>query len=770
MTVYQQFAGILSEISNNKSGNILHLPDLFAQLCDNILHSNLNDAEREAWSLERNTWTLIHAIYEDRLAGLDDGFSANEILQSNIYTPPLTLTQPLISQSNELLELNTIRQWLHSIPTPLYPVEIRKGYHTYTKNKLKQAKRQGSTPPSLVTSIDPDAPLRQRKQLDVEDAQYDKPLTRTLFEYIRLGRMDLALDACRSSDQPWRAASLRGGQLWDDPSLASPEIALNNGISGNKQRKLWKQIASQLSENPDFDPYERALYGCLSGTLSSVIPVCSTWEDHLWARVNALMERKIDESLRNTGGYWYDSIDNTNAPESEPVAENLEAIFEEILKLGGNIGNSAHNPFRITQTNVMLERTNHLLTNFASQIPQTAQMVSPDAFAHLIRFFAHLVLFLRAIDDENPTEDVPNGPAEIILEVYVRTLEQRNEAKELVGMYAGCLGEGAGGESFAHYLHSLDITTPIDVRKAALMQTREHGLDLEGVACRTVELTLIDTFTRLPEVPTIAPDITTFANTSNLSYKNLSLLRSIEWLIFAKETYRFALVQSNGLMRYFLASGNVSAAYKLLDSLPADLMAHQPNSNMEEEDVISIDDQIVEYSGYKQLFELLDNHTKLVELWTAQPDTNKVAKLDYKAWSDQVEALTHIVKEKSMEIFTTEWMRLGEDAHEKRVMELERIREIYIPELVHRLHTSLYEAKSINIGYIDQALNLANTVADERYRIYLEFVRRSTSLIKKGVAGSNTLASYLELVKRAALSKLHYEEVQGIQTDVFKQV
>lgn len=271
-------------------------------------------------------------------------------------------------------------------------------------------------------------------------------------------------------------------------------------------------------------------------------------------------------------------------------------------------------------------------------------MLSPDAFAHLLRFFAHLVLFLRAVDGENPSEDVPNGPAEVILEAYVRTLEQRNETKELVGMYAGCLGEGAGGESFAHYLYSLDIATPIDVRKAALLQTLEHGLDLERVACRTVELTLIDTFARLPEIPIDAPDITAFANTSGLSYKDLSLVRSIEWLIFAKETYRYALIQSNGLMRYFLTSGNVSAAFKLLESLPADLMAYQPNSKTEEDDMISIDDQIVEYSGYQQLFELLDSHTKLVELWTLQPDTNKVAKLDYKAWSDQVEVSNRNLK------------------------------------------------------------------------------------------------------------------------------
>lgn len=72
-----------------------------------------------------------------------------------------------------------------------------------------------------------------------------------------------------------------------------------------------------------------------------------------------------------------------------------------------------------------------------------------------------------------------------------------------------------------------------------------------------------------------------------------------------------------------------------------------------------------------------------------------------------------------MDIFTTEWMRLGEDAHEKRVAELERIREIYIPELVHRLHSALYSAKSIHIRWV---ILLSATDPANAFKIH----RRST--------------------------------------------
>jgi hypothetical protein len=70
-----------------------------------------------------------------------------------------------------------IRDWLHSIPTDLNPAEIRRGYLTYTKNKLKQAKRTAApTPRGLVDELDPDAVRRAGTAgLDADDAVRPSP-------------------------------------------------------------------------------------------------------------------------------------------------------------------------------------------------------------------------------------------------------------------------------------------------------------------------------------------------------------------------------------------------------------------------------------------------------------------------------------------------------------------------------------------------------------------------------------------------------------------
>lgn len=43
------------------------------------------------------------------------------------------------------------------------------------------------------------------------------------------------------------------------------------------------------------DEYERALYGALCGDISSVLPVCETWQDQLWAYFNALVQARVEK-------------------------------------------------------------------------------------------------------------------------------------------------------------------------------------------------------------------------------------------------------------------------------------------------------------------------------------------------------------------------------------------------------------------------------------------------------------------------------------------
>lgn len=90
--------------------------------------------------------------------------------------------------------------------------------------------------------------------------------------------------------------------------------------AGNRTRALWKKIGRAAATNvgsrgncllacnpePDiecllFDQtrlpvYERALYGVLTGYLPAVLPVCRTWEDHLWARLTCRIEARCEFS------------------------------------------------------------------------------------------------------------------------------------------------------------------------------------------------------------------------------------------------------------------------------------------------------------------------------------------------------------------------------------------------------------------------------------------------------------------------------------------
>ncbi len=68
------------------------------------------------------------------------------------------------------------------------------------------------------------------------------------------------------------------------------ESQLFANIIGNPNWGTWLQVVHELSasQSPiyykdDLGKYERALYGALSGNLSAVQRMCSTWHDRLWA-------------------------------------------------------------------------------------------------------------------------------------------------------------------------------------------------------------------------------------------------------------------------------------------------------------------------------------------------------------------------------------------------------------------------------------------------------------------------------------------------------
>jgi nuclear pore complex protein Nup107 len=149
-----------------------------------------------------------------------------------------------------------------------------------TREAIKMAKITGGRQSNdrIVSELDPDAPLRQDKSLMPEDGEAERTLLRQVFQYLRVGDLVSAQRVCRDSNNHWRAASLAG-------------YAVDTGkLNGN-----WRRMCFQIARQPLVERVERAVYGVVCGDLDSVVPVCNSWEDHLWAHFNAIYIWKLEE-------------------------------------------------------------------------------------------------------------------------------------------------------------------------------------------------------------------------------------------------------------------------------------------------------------------------------------------------------------------------------------------------------------------------------------------------------------------------------------------
>ncbi|GAA5960795.1 hypothetical protein JCM3765_000820 [Sporobolomyces pararoseus] len=806
--IYLQFS---QHLQSAQSGNLEVLTDdsdnllsKWTAICDqqlDSLSSELDPDSLDAWTLERNTWQLVQALYSERLndstSPSADPSSAGS--SKNPYTPPLSVIQKVIEGNKDLIELSAIRDWLHSIPSSLAPAEVRRGYLPYTKNKLKQTRRTGATAPKgLVEELDPDAVLRAGgssagARLEADDATYERALIRTLYEYVRTGQLDAALDLCRQSDQSWRAASLSGGRLWFDPSLAPEDDEFEDldlmdeelnekRARGNENRRLWKGMCRKIAASPNLDPYEKALYGALSGDVPSVLAVSASWEDVVWAHLNSLFEAHLESSLdlSESGRYWtrlphsvapapekLNSEDPLLGSISQPgqgVRSQLEEIFEKLLKSEkADLQLAAKNPFHVSQMYLIVDKVGHLLETFVERLESAAGETEPETLAHLLRFFAHLILVLRLLK-----QPLPSYAANRILEAYVHVLEANDQDENLIAFYASCLEEESAVESYARFLLTFGPDSDVSSRHLALRKSLDHGLSLPAIARRTVTLVLSSALSAPPPLPTSARAQAVDAY-ARIDARQLELIRSLEWLTAEKETYLDALSEANALTRYFLATDAPHAALALLRSLPSDLLstcAFSPSSSSP-----ALQLQIREHLDYITLFTCLDHHLRFSEVWARPPHPlegsakgkEKVesakSKLEMETWKEGIQALVEELWQKALEILEGEWLKgevvNGSQVEEdgtgpRRLAELATIRRLLIPDLVLRLHHALVSTCSILPSNLTRAFELATIVADERYGLYNEFVPYNA---REGEE-SNLMKRYLEEVRKASLKSL----------------
>ncbi|OJT05441.1 Nucleoporin nup107 [Trametes pubescens] len=768
--LYASCAKVLSVCQANKDDleALLHPESGFAPRLREICEQQLAELQEaaapdtsvsipalEALKMESDTWALLQSLMSLRKTTPPEFPHPRELLAANPYTPPATLAQSIMHSSPLLSELVVVREWLHdSAPSPagLDPGATN-GYWRFTRNAVLQGKRTGKTGAGLVVELDPDAVNRdgvEEKGLAPDDAAYEKAVLQALYAHVRAGQLEEAVELCRKANQPWRAASIRGALLFQWRAIANEPREVNamddedaeesQQWHGNVRRRLWKKICSQAALSNALSPTERALYAALAPTTqtsTSLKAVARTWEDHLWALVSLSCEERLSVGLAaiERECFWENglgALESGAAALAEEGAEDVDEEWEhEVMQALESLANvqtaegaPADNPYHVSQLHIILDRTDALLEAFAGGLQEGTYVSSPE-YTTMTRFFAHLCLFLQMID-------MPVSPfaTQIILEAYLQVLEAAGQ-RELIAMYAGALGDNAV-ERYALFLTSLELSADIDERRLALTRAREHGLDIERVAIVTAERTIEKAFTIL--APTRGPLPFISGMEPPPTDPEWLLVRSIEWTTFLETTYDTALEQTNVILRYFLGHGRVQVARSLLDMLPPELgTLREP------------EEEATEYMHYRQFFGVWDALARVTECEALeQPQMNKDTRA---AWLSDYKTLIEQAHEQVVKLLTTEWLDsdAGSGANAaKRARDLVRIRQIYIPELIIRLHATLVNSRSRLPENLKHALSLVNVVADSRYRLYDDF---SSQVGRR-------LGDYLGAVRQAVLAGL----------------
>ncbi|KIK67022.1 hypothetical protein GYMLUDRAFT_69211 [Collybiopsis luxurians FD-317 M1] len=703
--------------------------------------------ELELLKLEENTWALLQAVMPARKTESSAFEYAQDLLHQNPYTPTSTIAQAILNASPLLTELIVVREWLQdTAPPPIQP-EATTGYWKFTKHNIMQALRTGSRARTgLVKEMDPDAVNRGDEQnLAADDSSYEKGLVQALYGYIRAGRLEDAIELCRRAHQPWRAASIRGSLLLHWKAIANEQGDDDtdeedvDAWTGNTHRKLWKSTCTRAALNVSLADYERVLYAALAPSPQTSLilkSACRTWEDHLWAQISIMCEEKQTmEMSRLSGSFWEGGMPavekgvravsrETMENEEEEWEEEVRNTLEGLKSVHVDEGPPADHPLHFSQLNIIQDRTGFLLEVFAEGLQNHSHETNAPEYAPMCRFFAHLCLFLRLID-----VPVPPNAVVVILEAYLQVLEASGQ-RELIAMYAGALGENAVSR-YALFLVSLELTADFSERRLALTRAREHGLDVDNVAAVTAEMTMNKALELLPALRGPLPSMTMLQPPP--SDEENFLLRSIEWTTFSEATYDRALEQANHIFRYFLATGRVQLAQQLLNMLPSELASFGDP-----------EEQATEYLHYRQFFSIWDTLERIVECQALEMsnmnrDTRNAWLQDYKLLVDQGH-------EQIVKLLTSEWLvsdveTANGDARRRALI---RIRQIYIPELVIRLHFTLFNSRHRFPENLKLLLQLVHVVADSRYKLYEDFYSDSGA----------RLDDYLGAVRQAVLGGL----------------
>ncbi|XP_044271446.1 nuclear pore complex protein Nup107 [Tribolium madens] len=718
--LYTEFADILQGCTGGL--DILDVAEDFARCCSDALavikslkaKVTTGELAEEKWlENERNNWRLLYVLYQDRIQAQSQ---SKEEFEEDFGRSEKKCIFELFKRENLVRESQLVIDWLErnalekGDPILMHSDWTYGWEHTLHQLLAPDAIVIGSNV-DIIKDIHPDAPQFQRLSLHHLDHDNDKKLCQRIFMEIRCGNLEGAQELCYNSGHPWRAAMLEGWKLYHNPNFEKTQEEYKD-VEGNHKRDLWKSCALDYCRKSNLNIYEKAAVGSLCGYLDAILPVCTTWEDHLWAYLRTMVDIRVESEIR-------DSIIKNYVPLPEEYWEQKKSLSEifTILEASKNsdVAKEAHEIDHVIQKLVILDEIPtliHLLEKWSED---------PGVSTQSLRFYAHLVLFFESVGDSTNRKT-----CEKIVETYIDRVSEMNET-QLVAFYVSKLGKSKQIYLYAKHCEKLLSS---EQRKNALTYAEDFSLDVFAITHRIVE-----SITNRPSESELP---------GNLQRKITEIdelkISAIDWLMFYEEQRAEALAQTNSLIFKFLILGKLEAAQLAINKIPYDSV-----EKIRDEASDEIHQIVKNYLSYKAY---LDAHEAFNE-WFRQyrnkpmpppelPEnaqfTEKVAH-DHKVSQFNAETerwkltTSHSAKRAktllyNVLLFPEGWLVGGDDA--------EYLRSVCIPQIVLLLYSVLNES-----GLHEEAIQLADLIATEKYQLYKVYSKEKLGEILEKICESS---------------------------------
>lgn len=688
-----------------------------SQLKDQVIINLIN---------EKNTWRMIGKLYHDRLSSPVESMELESDSMTSIVlqTSEKRIVERLFAREQKLRQAQCVVDWLEQNSRDDNDEKSNMEYFSEAtvawENTLSVLnKNNRPTGRSMVTSMDPDAPRRERLPLHDQDAQEEQDLLKTLFTLIRSGELDKAQHLCIKVGSPWRAATLEGWKLFHDPNYERDMGEEKLPVEGNKNRDIWKTVSWKLTLDESLPPFERALYSAMCGNVKQLLTVCRSWEDILWAYTKGMIDSLVETEIRDMSPKSFMPLPK----EYWDNCTNLKAIFDLINASNDPKVKVEHeSPYHVVQRCLITE-------DFAELFSKMDEWVEKDEYKydpHLLRFLAHIVLVLRKLDTSRP-DVASEDKGTQVLKVYASYLMITNRVQQ-VAWYVSQLPHDDQIEMYAEFLETVNIESD---RRLALTLAIESDLPITQIKSRVVQnIFSLD----------ICEDDDDVSNEQLIDRRKIDC---IGWLLYDKLQLPEAMYQANALTRCFIASEKFESAKETWSSLPDDasqlvtaLSLEMNAGDMDRKDVNTINEYLCwqiyfrAKDSFSDWFDHFHREKPIAPQLVANPSfTEKVAfeqrtkqyQRDLERWQAAQTLQANEAGANLNEVLTfgggwlVDQAPMNEDDEDvqQRMREMDYLRRLCIPQIVLLLHSVLHTTEQF-----DRAIALADTIASEQYGLY----------------------------------------------------